>query len=259
MISQAARKAFAIPAYVKFLATVDDAGAPNVAAILSAKMVDDSTIAFVRFMAWKTAHNLEANGRASFGCIGPMGRAFAAFGQFAGWETSGPLMERFSAEPMYRYNAYMGATHIGVVKVTEVRDLPGRLLGPAWRARRRSVKPAGAGPMAGPVMEKWRRLLAAKCLGFVDDAGRPVAAALSSVAPAAADRLTFELPGAGHPLMGLLPGAHLAAAVFTTDPSAFQVKGSFEGVNGEGIGTMKVTEVFAASPPIPGKRVFPPE
>lgn len=259
MISKAGRKAFTVPAYVKFLATVDDAGAPNVAAILSARMVDDTTFAFVRFMAWKTAHNLEANGRASFGCIGPMGRAYVAYGKFSGWETSGPLMEQFAAEPMYRYNAYMGATHIGVVKVTEVRDLPGHLLGPAWRARRRAARPMGAGPMAGPVMEKWRRSLAAKCLGFCDESGRPVAAALSSVAPAAADRLTFELPGEGHPLMGLLPGAPLSAAVFTTDPSAFQVKGRFEGVNGDGIGSMKVTEVFAASPPIPGKRIYPPE
>jgi len=262
MTTAAARKAFKSPAYLKFLATADGAGTPNVAAILSARMVDDTTIAFVRFMAWKTAHNLEATRFASFGCIGPRGRAYLAAGEFAGWETTGPLVDLFSGEAMYRYNAYMGATHIGVVKVSELRELPAGVIGPAFRARWRASKTAGPGPMAAPVLEKWRRTLAAKCLAMVDG-GRPLALATLGVSPAGPDRLGFEIPAAkgngSHPLGRLAAGAPLAAAVFTTDPSAFQVKGTFAGADGRGLGTMVVTEVFAASPPIPGKRIYPPE
>ena len=264
MISAAARKAFKGQAYLKFLATVDGAGIPNVAAILSARMIDDETFAFVRFMAWKTAHNLEATRFASFGCIGPHGRAYLAAGEFDGWQTTGPLIDLFSSEAMYRYNAYMGATHIGVVKVTEVRELPAGVIGPAFRARWRSSRGTGPGPMAAPVLDKWRRVLAAKCLAMVDG-GRPLALPTMGASPAGPDRLCFEIPGGhslngnGHPLSRLAPGAPLAAAVFTADPSAFQVKGSFAGADGRGLGTMTVTEVYAASPPIPGKRIYPPE
>ena len=261
MITAAARKAFKSQAYVKFLATIDPAGVPNVAAILSARMIDDSTIVFVRFMAWKTAHNLEATRFASFGCIGPRGRAYLAAGEFAGWETTGPLIEQFSQEAMYRYNAYMGATHIGVVKLSEVSELPAGVIGPAFRARRRASRGTGPGPMAALVVDKWRRVLAAKCLAMIDG-GRPLALPTMGLSPAGPDRLRFEIPaanGSGHPLSRLAAGAPLAAAVFTADPSAFQVKGSFAGADGRGIGTMTVSEVFAASPPIPGKRIYPPE
>jgi hypothetical protein len=260
MISTAARKAFKGQQYIKFLATIDPAGVPNVAAILSARMIDDETIVFVRFMAWKTAHNLEATRFASFGCIGPRGRAYLAAGEFAGWETTGPLIEQFSTEAMYRYNAYMGATHIGVVKISGVEELPAGLIGPAFRARRRAARVDGPGPMAAPVQEKWRRVLAAKCLAMTE-AGRPLALPTLGLSPAGPDRLRFEIPvaiGSGHPFTRLAAGAPLAAAVFCTDPSAFQVKGKFSGSDGR-VGTMTVTEVYAASPPIPGKRIYPPE
>ena len=254
-------RAFLRPFYFKFAATRDDAGVPNVVPILSARMMDSNTIAFVRFMAWKTAKNLEANGRVAFGCLGPWGRAYLARGEFLGWETTGPLVEKFATEPMYRYNAYMGATHVGVVRVRETMTLPAGVIAPVLAARRAAGNGTATGPMAPPVREKWRRLLTAKCLGLVDEAGEPLPIASPGLAAESASRLSFPWPrDLNHPLCRLRPGVLLAASVFALDPVAYQVKGRFSGLSADGRrGTMAVSEVFSAAPPTPGKRIFPPE
>lgn len=258
-LSGMAAWAFRSPAFFKFAATTDNAGRPNVALILSARLIETDTIAFVRFMAWKTAQNLEQNGRVCFACRGPLGRAWLARGEFQGWETKGPLIERFSSEAMYRYNAYMGATHVGVVRVTGGESFWGDGAAAGIGARMRSARPGADGPMAAPVMEKWRRLTASKCIGMTDASGWPLAVPAPGLAVASPAMLTLPWPHAPNPLALLPSGAPLAAAVFCLDPSAFQVKGVLERAEGGKQARLRVSEVFAASPPIPGKRIFPPE
>lgn len=280
-----AAKAFTGMGYLKFAATVNNEGMPNVIPLLSARMVDAETIAFVRFMVWKTARNFEQNGKITFACMGPGARSYMAKGKFKEWMSHGPLLEEFEREPIYRYNAYSGANTLGIVRVREVLDYPGgSFLLPfmtSFRARAGSGKgtmaamarmlggkgrkPAGndGGPMPWQVVEKWGRPLAVKFIGFLDEQGGPAALPLQGISAPDSRTLTFPLPAdPAHPLRRIEKGARIAASVLAFDPSAYQAKGVFTGSEKRGsrdTGVIEVSEVYAASPPLPGKRIFPAE
>ncbi|HUT52283.1 MAG TPA: hypothetical protein VM658_02730 [bacterium] len=255
--------------YLKFAATVDQAGVPNVVPLLSARSVDPETIAFVRFMVWKTARNFEANRKITFACTGPWGRAYLAKGEFMEWQTQGPLIEQFENEALYRYNAYTGANMIGVVKVREVMSFPGGgIAGPmlkslAARLAGKAGPAENGGPMPVQVVEKWGRPLAAKFIAMVDEQGDPLAFPMMGLTAPDAGTLLFPLPrDMAHPLNRLVEGARVAASVFTLEPVAYQVKGIFGGEvqrEKKAFGVIKVNEVYTAAPPVPGRRIYPPE
>jgi hypothetical protein len=265
-----AARAFKLQAYLKFAATVDDQGTPNVIPLLSARMVEPDTIAFVKFMVWKTRRNFEANKKITIACTGPRGRTYLARGEFVEWMTQGPLLEQFEAEPIFRYNAYMGANMLGIIKVKEVREFKGSgLLLPLLKrlAPGRGPTPDKAvgngGPMAREVVEKWGRKLAVKFLGMVDENGDPLAIPHQGLFALSNSLLAFPWPQRReNPLSRLCSNDPLAASILAFDPVAYQVKGRFLGpqkINGRDHGLLQVKEVYAASPPIPGKRIYPPE
>jgi hypothetical protein len=261
-----AARAFKLQAYPKFAATVDERGTPNVVPLLSAKLVDPDTIAFVKFMVWKTRRNFEANRKITIACTGPWGRTYLVKGEFREWMTQGPLLEEFEREPIFRYNAYMGANQLGIIKIKSAQEFPGAgVLAPLLRGLlgRNGSASAGLGPMPREVVEKWGRRLAVKFLGFVDDSGDPLAVPMQGLYAASASELAFPLPRSGRdPLSGLTAGTMVAASVLALDPVAYQVKGRYEGREvrrGRAHGVIKVTEVYTASPPSPGRCIFPPE
>jgi hypothetical protein len=261
--------------FLKFAATVNDEGVPNVVPLLSARMVDPETIAFVRFMVWKTARNFEANKKITFSCTGPKGRAYVVKGEFREWQSEGPLLEEFEAEPMYRYNAYTGANQLGVVKVREALEFPGggivmpmissllsRLAG-GRPAVTRGEGSSGRGPMPVQVVEKFGRTLAAKFISMVDEQGDPLAFPMQKLSAPDPGTVVFPLPkDRSHPLHALKKGDMAAASVFVLEPSAYQVKGRYRGVEtrkGKPAGVIEVTEVYTAAPPVPGRRIYPAE
>ena len=66
----------------------------------------------------------------------------------------------------------------------------------------------------------------------------------------------------GHPLGELKEGMKTAAVVMAGGPVAYQVKGVYQGQKKQGYSMaalVSVDEVYTASPPVPGKRVVPPE
>lgn len=271
-LAGAAGKTFANLAYPKFAATADDESRPNVVPLLSARKIDDDHLAFVRFMVWKTRRNFEHNGRITIGCTGPRGRSNLALGRFEEWVTQGPLLERFEAEPLFRYNAYMGANMIGVIKVNDVIEFAGSgLAGPLLKSfaarfgkEADESAPGPAGGESSPVMplqvtDKWRRSIAVKFLGMVREDGEPLAIPCQGLSARDGASLSFPMPKNGdNPLGNLKEGDSLAASVIVPDPIAYQVKGKFAG-SGRGEGVLYVNEVFTASPPAPGRRIYPPE
>ncbi len=260
-----AARAFKSQACLKFAATIDGNKVPNVVPLLSAKMIDSGTIAFVRFMVWKTRRNFESNNRITFACRGPRGKAYVARGTFDEWVTEGPLLEEFEREPLYRYNAYSGANQVGVVKVKDVsvyktQRYLSTLFSPLRTANKRI---SSGGRMPVQVVEKWSRGLASKFLGIVDDEGFPLALPHPGIFARDADTLLFTLPtDERHPLRRVPAGEIIAASVLTLEPSGYQVKGRFAGTAGrEGklVGILDVNEVYTAAPPVPGKRIYPAE
>lgn len=265
-MSKRTKKALKVMAYVKFAATVDAEGWPNVVPLTSARLIDQDTMAFVRMMAWKTVRNFELNKKLSFACQGPGGRTYIAKCEFEKWVTEGPLLEKFENEPIYRYNAYFGANVAGLARIRETLELPGfsrvrATLSPLrGRAVRQGKLAENRGPMARPVMEKWTRRLSLKSLAMVDEQGDPIALPHPGIFVRDPESLLFRMPSSGHPLCSIKPGERLAASVLAPDPVAYQVKGMFAGTADSGrLGVIEVNQVFTASPPVPGRRIYPPE
>ncbi len=258
-----AAAAFTKMSYHKFAATVNEKGEPNVVPLLSARMIDPDTIAFAKFMVWKTRRNFEANGKITFACPGPGGKSYAAKGEFTEWRTEGPILEEFEKEPLYRYNAYMGANLIGIVKVKEVLEFPGEgMIKPLISAL--AVKPPAprenGGPMGARVMEKWGRRLAIKFIGMIDKKGDPIALPLQRLTVLNSSTMAFPMRRDIRPLADLKKGDRVAASVLVLDPSGYQVKGRFLGAErlaGKEHGFISVDEVYTASPPVPGRRIYP--
>ncbi|MFO8057315.1 MAG: hypothetical protein R6V10_08480 [bacterium] len=258
-----AARAFKSQAHLKFAATIDENKVPNVVPLLSARMIDPGTIAFVRFMVWKTRRNFESNHRITFACRGPRGRAYVARCRFDRWVTEGPLLEEFEREPIYRYNAYSGANQVGVVKVKDVQEYKTqgylKTVFSPLRSVNKLIEKGGTMPLQ--VTEKWARRLASKFLGFVDEEGFPLALPHPGLFARDPETMLFPMPRDDrHPLRKVPAGEYMAASVLTWEPSAYQVKGKFAGTvsrDGKPMGVLEVDEVFTAAPPVPGKRIYP--
>ncbi len=265
-----ALKALANDAFPKFAATVSNEGVPNVVPLLTTNPADAATLIFARFMIWKTARNLEANGRITINVLGPGLHSWIIRGQFQEFVRQGPYLDHYNHKALFRYNAYAGAGEVGVIKVREVRGpLPLLLFRSLFysllRQPGRNGHPDPNSPAVMPptVREKFDARLAFKYLGFAEDDGFPIAIPCFDLHAENPNALAFKMPRAhGHPLGQLRPGLKVAAAVLTLKPVAYQVKGVFAGeekVAGLRQGLIQLQESYSAAPPVPGKRIYPPE
>ena len=171
-----AAKAFLNQHFFKFAATMNEEGMPNVVPILSAKMVEPDTIAFVKFMVWKTRQNFESNKKISFACSDMKGRCYLAKGEFKEWVSQGELLEEFETEIIYRYNAYMGANILAIIRVNDVIEFEcDKMVGPTLRKLAdkisRPKKHKNISPMPMQVMERWANASSIKYLGLIDTDG----------------------------------------------------------------------------------------
>ena len=248
------------PVGPKFLATLDTEGVPNVVPITSLEAVDESTIIFGELMIWKTRRNLEVNPRVCIAVMTPAGRGSIIQGDFQEFQRTGPYVDLINSADFYRYNAYTGIRNAGVIRARRVvREFAlsrGAILVAAARARwaaRRRRSPGEGAAMPRPVREKFARVQAAKFLAYLGMDGYPDVAPVLSLTPAGERALVF----AGR-VDGLERGAQVAAAVLTAEPLAYQVKGRFLGEErslGAPLGVIQVSEVYSASPPLPGERI----
>jgi hypothetical protein len=114
----------------KFMATVDDDGNPNVAAILSVMPFGEETLVFVDLMMNKTRKNLLSNGKVAVSVLTKDAISYQVKGTFQGFQTSGPLFDMFSSHPLLKYNAYSGPRAVGTIQVESVYTacppLPGK-------------------------------------------------------------------------------------------------------------------------------------
>jgi len=248
------------PVGPKFLATLDGEGVPNVVPITSLQAVDESTIIFGELMMWKTRRNLEVNPRVCIAVMTPAARGWIIQGDFQEFQRTGPYVDLINSADFYRYNAYTGIRNAGVIRARRVvREFAlsrGAILVAAARARwaaRRRRSPGEGAVMPAPVREKFARLQAAKFIAYLGANGYPDVAPVLSLTPAGERALVF----AGV-VDGLQRGAQVAAAVLTAEPLAYQVKGRFlaeERSLGAPLGVIQVSEVYSASPPLPGERI----
>jgi len=254
-------KAFALlkKTPVKFVATLGEDGYPNVVPILSVTAWDKDTLCFVRFMVWKTRRNLEERKKVAVSALG-LFRALEVLAEFTGFEKSGPRLDFFNSQAMYRYNAYFGAGQVGVLKVFAEK---GWSKANPWRMLQAKIMPGmnnGHGPevMPGAVSEKFRRALAAKYLAWIDEQGWPRLLPSPGAFPLSPRQM--GIAGMSKLFQGFAPGKPLALSVLATEPTAYQVKGKFAGMqsmSGISLAVIELEKSFSAAPPLPGEQIYP--
>lgn len=104
----------------KVIATVDSNGVPNVVPKGSLVAVDDETIAYADLAPGKTRSNLKPGAKVAAAAFKLPPAGYQVKGTFQGFQTSGPLLERFARmlKPMG-----MEVRSVGVIKVEEVYSL----------------------------------------------------------------------------------------------------------------------------------------
>ncbi|MEW6203536.1 MAG: pyridoxamine 5'-phosphate oxidase family protein [bacterium] len=246
----------------KFLATLDAGGMPNIVPVTSIRAADRETLIFAEFMIWKTKKNLLENHHVGVAVLSAELTWWVIKGIFKGFETSGEHFETLSQQDMFRYNAYSGIRSAGVIQVEDVSEKH-RLLNPASVAElaaamlRSRTAPGGRGIMPPPVIEKFRRFKSAKALAVRGDDGFPAAVIASAMLPVGNSHL---IVGASNfpDEINLKHPINAAACVITYDPVAYQVKGLLRRAPRIGslkLASLRVEEVYSASPPLPGKRI----
>lgn len=252
----------------KFLATRSADGIPNVVpctSLMPAGDVEDWLI-FGNFLLRKSVNNLDSDPRVGILVATPDLEGWILQGEFLGWQRTGPYVDAVMSTNLLRYNAYTGVRNVGIIQVRSLRRafrisrprvlgeyLLARLAGPLFS------RSDGAVPMPLPVQRGFRALTALRVLAFLDDEGVPLAAPVLSLRPVGSRILAGACGVATDWLENLPPGTPVAASLLTLDIVSFQAKGLWLGVRrvlGWPVGGMRVTEVYAGGPPIPGGRVM---
>ncbi|UCD85534.1 MAG: pyridoxamine 5'-phosphate oxidase family protein [Deltaproteobacteria bacterium] len=260
-----AEKSFARPMLPKFLATVSAEGTVNIVPVISLEAADAGTLIFAELMIWKTRRNLEENPRVAAAVMTRDPRVWVAKGDFEGFQKKGKYYERLSGSELFRYNAYTGIRSAGVIRIREVLQVSMpklKLIGDLIKTRILSLRTGsqfqGKGEIPVPVREKFRRLMAAKFLAYPDTDGYPGIIPLMPLFPADGRRLVFGTSISSGVIDKLKTSVRIAASVITSEPVAYQVKGSFQGIRrywGVKVGVIEVDEIYSACPPLPGERI----
>lgn len=115
---------------VKFMATVDKDGTPNVVCISSLIAADEETLVWANLMGVKTPKNLLATGKVAVNVYAPdPGVSYQVKGEFEGFISEGFFFEAFTEHPALKYDPVFGVKSVGVIKVKEVYSAGGYLSG----------------------------------------------------------------------------------------------------------------------------------
>ena len=115
---------------LKFMATVDKDGTPNVVLISSLIAADEETLVWANLMGVKTPKNLLATGKVAVNVYAPdPGVSYQVKGEFEGFISEGFFFEVFKEHPSLKYDPVFGVKSVGVIKVKEVYSAGGYLSG----------------------------------------------------------------------------------------------------------------------------------
>ncbi len=257
----------------KFLATVNSSNIPNVVPIISLTAVSEDILIFGELMIQKTRVNLEENFKVAVLIFSENFDLLIIRGDFQGFQKSGKYLEILNENPFYRYNAYLGVSRAGVIKVREVvsRDTLSsfkmlkdylftkiiclflmKFLGKKSTTGYNNKIPH-------QVNEKFKRLKAVKVFSFIGENGYPAIITAMSMLPINNSKLVFCASDNISNLAQINLNSIVASSVITKEPVSYQIKGEWKGVKkcfGLAVGLVEVREVYSACPPRPGERII---
>ena len=246
----------------KFLATRNPGGVPNVVPVVSI-LPDEGepdTLFFGNFLLRKSISNLKQDRRVGILVITEALHGWVLKGDFVEFQQTGSYVDRQKMSSLLRYNPYTGIRNAGVIRV---RSLEGTFriskvqVATDYLLARLAIA-LGAGRHLGedgvvmplPVRNVFAKMIAVKVLAWVDGDGYPAVVPALSLQPA------FERLLVGRtmrPLPVPTEDAPVAANILTFEAISYQAKGRWKG-DGR-TGALRVQEIYAGGPPIPGGRV----
>ena len=248
----------------KFLATVGDDGRPNIVLIISMTTRDNQNLIFGEFMIWKTKKNLLNNNKVYVLGMDTMLNVTKGRGFFKGFENTGDNMDYINNQTLFRYNAYTGIRGAGEIEIVDKFNsfrmpISQNLIGFSSLMAKLAVTLNNKSNIYIPetVAEKFDVLLGFKMVSVIDKDGFPE---IFPILPMKlkGDILYFPICFYNRKLWKYPENIPVALNILTLEPVSYQLKGVYLGYKRFGavpIGRIRITEVYSASPPIPGKLI----
>lgn len=244
----------------KFLATRSAVGAPNVVPCISLQPADDQLdiVFFGNFLLRKSIVNLKEDSRVGILVITPELNGWILKGDFVEFQRTGAYVEKVMSGSLLRYNAYTGIRDAGIICVRSVEYIFAiskmQVMTDYLRARCAGIlKPGHTGDgvaMPHQVQNEFAKMIAVKVLAWIGDDGYPMVVPTLSMQPMGAENLICHpLPTLPHPPTDV----QVATNILTFEAISYQAKGKWN-LHGD-IGKIRVQEVYAGGPPLPGGRV----
>ncbi|MBI5034450.1 MAG: pyridoxamine 5'-phosphate oxidase family protein [Chloroflexi bacterium] len=244
----------------KFLATRNATGVPNVVPCISLQPADDQpdTVFFGNFLLRKSIKNLNEDSRVGILVITPALRGWILKCDFVEFQRTGMYVDQVMGGSLLRYNAYTGIRDAGILRVRSVENTFAfskmQVMTDYVRARWAGIvkhSSHGAGvTMPRQVQNEFAKMIAVKVLAWISDEGYPMIVPTLSMQPAGAENLVCRtVPTLPHPPTD----AQVATNILTFEAISYQAKGKWE-LYGD-TGKIRVQEVYAGGPPLPGGRV----
>ncbi len=244
----------------KFLATRNSAGVPNVVPCVSIQSADDQpdTVFFGNFLLRKSIQNLKEDARVGILVITPELHGWMLKCDFIEFQRTGTYVDKQMSGSLLRYNAYTGIRDAGILRVLSVAHpfaiskvqvmtdyVQARIAG--WSP---SSHTADGVNLPRQVQNEFAKMIAVKVLAWLGDDGYPIAVPALSLQPAGAERLVCHTSSTlPHPP----GGSQVATNILTFEAISYQAKGQWD-LRGH-TGKIRVQEVYAGGPPLPGGRI----
>ncbi len=238
----------------KFLATRSASGAPNVVPVISILPADDQpdTLFFGNFLLRKSIQNLQEDHRIGVLVMTPELHGWILRGDFLEFQRTGAYAEKQASSSLLRYNAYTGIRNAGILRVCAVEAeftisktqvlkdfVLARVAGLGKRAD-------GGIEIPLPVRNEFAKMVAVKVLAWIRDDGYPIVVPALSLQPSGKEMLVCRK---NSQLPSPPTDAPVATNILTFDAISYQVKGDWQN------GRIRVREVYAGGPPLPGGRI----
>ncbi len=244
----------------KFLATRNAAGVPNVVPCISLQPADDQPdiVFFGNFLLRKSIRNLKEDARVGILVITPELRGWILKGDFVEFQRTGAYVDKVMSGSLLRYNAYTGVRDAGIIRVRSVENTFAisklQVMTDFLRARFAGiVKPGHTDDgvnLPRPAQNEFAKMIAVKVLAWIGDDGYPIVVPTLSMQPAGAEHLICHTSAK---LPRPPADAQVATNILTFEAISYQAKGKWN-LRGD-TGRIRVQEVYAGGPPLPGERV----
>jgi hypothetical protein len=252
---------------VGILATVNGEGLPHMTLLSSLKAASPTTLTFGQFTEGLGKSHLGRNPKAGFLVMSLARKLWRGTASFTHTAKTGPEIDAYNREPLFRYNSYFGihtVYFLDLVEQTGECDLPMAGIAAAWLATSAACVAAGRHGESRAINAWTRRLLSRlgnpKFASWVGADGHPRIVPVLQARAASRDRLLFSPLAYGPDLRQVPEGAAMAVFGMTLDMEDVLVRGRWRGLRrfaGIRAGAVEVDWLYNSMPPVPGQ-VYPP-